>query len=280
MIAVEVDVDPNQALSAAIDFATGSLVNARIPEIDPASSPPISASPPSVETPAISASPAPACAVDPDGPDGLAAVDAEPVEAVPHEAAAPAEAISPVDVATAIAPPHGGPVVGQVNGKKKKGRRAKRNKRKALAVGTPPGASPVVTGPNGSNGAHDATWSPRMPPLGAMSSAPWRRPGHSMASSPSAIVPRLVIDDADPDSAELVLEERAEHQAPRRSLLPPILLDREDRSARQGGLTLAVIILLIAATLTLSYLMRRPSASGDGMTLRGPDAVWSATNWA
>jgi len=33
-------------------------------------------------------------------------------------------------------------------------------------------------------------------------------------------------------------------------------------------LTLAVIILLIAATLTLSYLMRRPSASGDGMTWR------------
>jgi hypothetical protein len=27
-----------------------------------------------------------------------------------------------------------------------------------------------------------------------------------------------------------------------------------------------VIILLIAATLTLSYLMRRPSSSGDGVT--------------
>ena len=49
--------------------------------------------------------------------------------------------------------------------------------------------------------------------------------------------------------------------------MPPILLDREDRSARQGGLTLAVIILLIAATLTLSYLMRRPSPSGDGVTM-------------
>ena len=80
--------------------------------------------------------------------------------------------------------------------------------------------------------------------------------------------PSLVIDDADPDSAERVLEERAETLAPRRSFLPPILLDREDRSARQGGLTLAVILLLIAATLTLSYLMRRPSASGDGMTWR------------
>ena len=80
--------------------------------------------------------------------------------------------------------------------------------------------------------------------------------------------PSLVIDDADPESAERVLEARAETLAPRRSLLPPILLDREDRSARQGGLTLAVILLLIAATLTLSYLMRRPSSSGDGMTGR------------
>jgi hypothetical protein len=80
-----------------------------------------------------------------------------------------------------------------------------------------------------------------------------------------------VIDDADPESAERVQDQRAESagtQAPRRSFLPPILRDHEDRSARQGGLTLAVILLLIAATLTLSYLMRRPSASGDGVTGR------------
>lgn len=110
-------------------------------------------------------------------------------------------------------------------------------------------------------------WAPKMPPLAAAPSVPWRRPAARMAAAmPSA--PSLVIDDADPDSAERALEERAETLAPRRSLLPPILLDREDRSARQGGLTLAVILLLIAATLTLSYLMRRPSASGDGMTLR------------
>jgi hypothetical protein len=106
------------------------------------------------------------------------------------------------------------------------------------------------------------TWAPTMPP--AAPSVPWRRPAY--AAVPTVIVPSLVIDDADPDSAERVLEERAEAVTPRRSFLPPILLDREDRSARQGGLTLAVIILLIAATLTLSYLMRRPSASGDGMT--------------
>ncbi|HEU4735331.1 MAG TPA: helix-turn-helix domain-containing protein [Kofleriaceae bacterium] len=108
-----------------------------------------------------------------------------------------------------------------------------------------------------------ATWSPKMPPIAP--SVPWRRPAYA-SSTVTAPVPTLVIDDADPDSAERVLEERAEKHAPRRSFLPPILLDREDRFARQGGLTLAVIILLIAATLTLSYLMRRPSASGDGMT--------------
>jgi hypothetical protein len=33
-----------------------------------------------------------------------------------------------------------------------------------------------------------------------------------------------------------------------------------------------VILLLIAATLTLSYLMRRPSAGGDGVTMRDAPA--------
>lgn len=212
-------------------------------------------------------------------------------------------------------------------GKKKRGRRGKgRNKRATggsdvglsrdlLAVGTPPGASPIVPGASSividalpSVSVIDApelgesrdsavtaavvvapaesdaivsdpalamdepiattTWAPRMPPIAAAPSVPWRKPAYAASSAVAVVVPSLVIDDADPDSAERVLEERAEKHAPRRSFLPPILLDREDRSARQGGLTLAVIILLIAATLTLSYLMRRPSAGGDGMTRR------------
>ncbi|MGN6107063.1 MAG: helix-turn-helix domain-containing protein [Kofleriaceae bacterium] len=112
-----------------------------------------------------------------------------------------------------------------------------------------------------------ATWQPKMPPI--TQSAPWRRP--RVATSALPVVPSLVIDDADPESAEQEIEERAAAKsvltnAQRRSFLPPILLDREDRSGRQGGLTLAVILLLIAATLTLSYLMRRPSSSGDGVT--------------
>src|SRR5262249_40281501 len=115
-----------------------------------------------------------------------------------------------------------------------------------------------------------ATWQPKMPPAATQSVPPWRRPRPAMVTAPPA-VPSLVIDDADPESAEQLREERAAAKsvmtaAQRRSFLPPILLDREDRSGRQGGLTLAVIILLIAATLTLSYLMRRPSSSGDGVT--------------
>ncbi|HVK86386.1 MAG TPA: helix-turn-helix domain-containing protein [Kofleriaceae bacterium] len=112
-------------------------------------------------------------------------------------------------------------------------------------------------------------WTPKMPTVVAPT-VPWRRPHTALAASrvKVPVVPSLVIDDADPDSADREREDRVErHHTGRRSFLPPILLDREDRTARQGGLTLAVIILLIAATLTLSYLMRRPSSTGDGVTL-------------
>ncbi|HEX5063067.1 MAG TPA: helix-turn-helix domain-containing protein [Kofleriaceae bacterium] len=112
-----------------------------------------------------------------------------------------------------------------------------------------------------------ATWQPTMPPI-ATPSMPWRRPNlPTQTASRAPVVPSLLIDDADPDSADREREDRIAKEPNRLSFLPPILLDREDRSARQGGLTLAVIILLIAATLTLSYLMRRPSPSGDGVTM-------------
>lgn len=110
------------------------------------------------------------------------------------------------------------------------------------------------------------TWQPTMPPLSTVASVPWRRP--QLPAQSSYVVPHLVIDDADPDSADREREQRASREHSRLSFLPSILLEREDRSARQGGLTLAVIILLIAATLTLSYLMRRPSARGDGVTMQ------------
>ena len=117
-------------------------------------------------------------------------------------------------------------------------------------------ATPVVADP----------WQPTMPPIAA--SVPWKRPTATFKTtvSPYAL-PSLVIDDADPDNAEREREDREIAKGPHRvAFLPQILLDREDKSGRQGGLTLAVILLLIAATLTLSYLMRRPSVSGDGVT--------------
>jgi hypothetical protein len=106
-----------------------------------------------------------------------------------------------------------------------------------------------------------------MPPISTTPSVPWRRPAMTTTSSPTYSIPTLVIDDADPESADRERDDRGAGKETRLSFLPPILLDREDRSARQGGLTLAIIVLLIAATLTLSYLMRRPSASGDGVTM-------------
>src|SRR5262249_234318 len=116
--------------------------------------------------------------------------------------------------------------------------------------------------------ATSGTWQPTMPPIETTPSVPWKRP--TLGKS-TYVMPSLIIDDSDPDLADREREERdaaAKAGAHRVSFLPPILLDREDRSARQGGLTLAVILLLIAATLTLSYLMRRPGAGGDGMTGR------------
>jgi hypothetical protein len=109
-------------------------------------------------------------------------------------------------------------------------------------------------------------WQPTMPPPTTITAVPWKRPTERVTTY---TVPSLIIDDADPDLADQAREARetAAKASNRVSFLPPILLDRDDKSARQGGLTLAVIILLIAATLTLSYLMRRPSLSGDGVTL-------------
>jgi cytoskeletal protein RodZ len=95
------------------------------------------------------------------------------------------------------------------------------------------------------------------------------RPYRPRVTQPTPI-PSLVIDDDDPDSAERTqaareLDEKLAKDKAGRGFLPQSLLDG-DRGTRQGGLTLAVIILLIVATLTLSYLMRRPSSSGEGVT--------------
>jgi hypothetical protein len=92
------------------------------------------------------------------------------------------------------------------------------------------------------------------------------RPVVTVRTSAAHSTPTISIDDDDPDAAERELEDRAKREKDGgwRSFLPPALLDQD--KGRQGGLTLAVIILLIVATLTLSYLMRRPSSTGEGVT--------------
>jgi hypothetical protein len=135
----------------------------------------------------------------------------------------------------------------------------------SLATGSDRVSQPVIAAEP--EAISTGTWQPTMPPIAATPSVPWRRPNLPTSTTSAYVVPTLVIDDADPESADREREDRIAKEPHRLSFLPPILLDREDRSARQGGLTLAVIILLIAATLTLSYLMRRPSASGDGVTM-------------
>ncbi len=93
--------------------------------------------------------------------------------------------------------------------------------------------------------------------------------------SPAPVVlprPTLLIDDANPDVAERAQVERAavpERDASTRMSMPAALLDA-DAGPRRGALTLAVIILVIVATITMSYLMRRPSYTGDGITQLDP----------
>lgn len=57
---------------------------------------------------------------------------------------------------------------------------------------------------------------------------------------------------------------RLERPKRERAFLPPAW--SEEEGGRRGPLTLAVIILVIIATLTMTYLLRRPSYSGDGVT--------------
>ncbi len=204
-----------------------------------------------------------------DVPDAQAAsqavAPAEPVAASEPPPTASEPATSPVQVTVARSPS-----TEAFASRKKRGRRHKA--REAAAARAAAAVLSAQSAESCDAASDDDVAREPAATAAASQSAPWRRlvrRAPTASTAPSR--PSLVIDDADPESAERMQEERAERTgtlAPRRSFLPPILLDREDRSARQGGLTLAVILLLIAATLTLSYLMRRPSASGDGMTGR------------
>lgn len=70
--------------------------------------------------------------------------------------------------------------------------------------------------------------------------------------------------------AEQEAKREQEDEAPKperiRTFVPP-RLDYNDEMSHRGPLTLGVIILVIVATLTMSYLLRRPGQSVDGFTM-------------
>lgn len=78
----------------------------------------------------------------------------------------------------------------------------------------------------------------------------------SSVDEPAATTPAV-------EAAPVIPRARARRE---RAFLPPAW--SEEETGRRGPLTLAVIILVIVATLTMSYLLRRPShqLGGDGVT--------------
>ncbi|MBT8493554.1 MAG: helix-turn-helix domain-containing protein [Deltaproteobacteria bacterium] len=64
------------------------------------------------------------------------------------------------------------------------------------------------------------------------------------------------------------VRKQVEVEAPRkpRMFLPRDFSAQEDADGRRGNLTFAVLILVIVATIAMSYLMRRPSHAGDGIS--------------
>jgi hypothetical protein len=91
-----------------------------------------------------------------------------------------------------------------------------------------------------------------------------RKSGHQpKLARRSGPAPAAPAPEAEPQAAPVAKRERPRRE---RAFLPPAW--SEEEGGRRGPLTLAVIILVIIATLTMSYLLRRPSYSGDGVTRR------------
>lgn len=82
--------------------------------------------------------------------------------------------------------------------------------------------------------------------------------------------PHLVIDDANPDLAERERERgaRADRDWGEGGFSSPFL--RGEREPKQTGLTLAVIVLLVAATIALSYLMKTTPTTRGVTTAASP----------
>ena len=89
-----------------------------------------------------------------------------------------------------------------------------------------------------------------------------RKSGHQpKLARRSGPAPAAPAPEAEPQPAPVAKLERPKRE---RAFLPPAW--SEEEGGRRGPLTLAVIILVIIATLTMTYLLRRPSYSGDGVT--------------
>jgi cytoskeletal protein RodZ len=89
----------------------------------------------------------------------------------------------------------------------------------------------------------------------------------SEQAAESEAVPRAITAQGSDriQTREAIAPQRSTAPARARTFLPPVLGEDEGAS-RRGPLTLAVIILVIVATLTMSYLLRRPSSGGTAYT--------------
>src|SRR5690606_7436639 len=84
-----------------------------------------------------------------------------------------------------------------------------------LAEGSERISSPLIASDEVASSG--GTWRPTMPPV--TPSVPWRRP--RLPQQAAYVVPSLVIDDADPESADRERENRAARESSRLSFLPP-----------------------------------------------------------
>jgi hypothetical protein len=90
---------------------------------------------------------------------------------------------------------------------------------------------------------------------------------HLRPSASDEPVPRAITAEGSGpvEAIDVAATEEARPARRERIFVPPSFETNSD-SNRRGPLTLAVIILVIVATLTMSYLLRRPGAASDGFT--------------
>jgi hypothetical protein len=170
---------------------------------------------------------------------------------------------------------------GRRGGRRRNGRRRAEPQAEAREVGAADASAPSAPGEAESVSA--AAEAERAP----VDSAPSGQGSNDAREEAAAVVmpaatpqpaprPRTVlrIDDDCPEDAERLDDVRPVRRdaGPADDTLRAFLLPNlaeEDSGARRSSLTVAVLILVIVATLAMSMLLRRPSESSDGIT-RGP----------